>query len=61
METQERIRLYTNRWQGSDYVLGTYRFWIVAWLRGFLYVSAKPNRSVFLDRYEVILPKESKL
>ena len=57
MKIQKRTRLYTTEWQtdSGDYVLGTYYFYVVAWLRGFCHVMVQPNRSVYLDRYLVAI------
>jgi len=33
--------------------IGTYRYFWVAWLRGFFYILRDPGREVFLDRITV--------
>jgi len=57
MKTQNRTKVYTNRFQGAKYVLGDYRFYWVAWLRGFAYTVVNINRAVFLDRYTRVTVK----
>lgn len=54
-----KYRLHTNRFQGTDYILGTYRYRWVAWLRGVAYIMRAPNRAVFIDEVTYETTKES--
>ncbi len=49
MKTQKKTRVLARDGSQPTVILGTYRYWIIAWLRGVIYISSSPQRTVFLD------------
>ena len=53
MKVQHKTRVHGASNEGS-YIIGTYRFHWVAWLRGWAHIIHNPHRSIYLDRIQIV-------